>query len=43
MNNYDWLDKYIEQEQREIMERVCDPFNPEELCEIISEDEETND
>ena len=37
-----WLDKHIveQQEQRAIIDAVCDPFEAADLCEIITEQNE---
>ena len=40
--DHNWLDKHIAEQktQREIMEQVCTPFDPAELCEMIIETDE---
>ena len=42
MENHDWLDKYIEEQRgnREIMKKICKPYTPAELCELITEQDE---
>jgi hypothetical protein len=39
MSINDWLEKHIEEQkgQRELLKKICFPYDPAELCEQITE------